>query len=585
MSDEDADRDDSTSEEIAGHDDPPDDSVQAVVGRVRDRVDPDESERERLEAVADRLLERAAAAATERCPDADVLQAGSSARGTWISGDRDIDVFVRFPPELDRETLEAYGLEVGHETLPDGHESTPNTLTSKANSRGSTSTSSPVSDSTPRPRSDRRSTEPLSYAVSSRTARRRTRSRHPDDERVSERDRRLRKRPPNAGFSGYLTELLVCEYGGFRPFLEAVRNWQPPIRLDPEDHGRTTFDDPLVVIDPPIPSATSRLSVRPRTSPVSNTTRVRSSMIPTPSSSRPTNRSHWPNPNSGVTSSDATRRRSPFGSTHPISSRTSSIPNFASHSTGSSRNSTAGVSTSCVRRRSLTAPASSSLNSRSTNDRPSNVTRAASSRQNHSREFYDAYVDDPDVYGPFLDGDRYVAERGREFTTARAFLESDQLFDVALGAHVATALGGTRSSSARTYTRCSPSSEPNSVRTSNRRRDHGRGERRGDRRQSADVSSPAACPVSSAGTRLPSSARTARSLEPARGRRRPFPHARSRSPRRSCETTLSNGNSSNGPITSASGTGGSCGKATTAIASAVGELRDRIVQLKQTTSS
>ena len=57
----------------------------------------------------------------------------------------------------------------------------------------------------------------------------------------------------------------------------------------------------------------------------------------------------------------------------------------------------------------------------------------------HAIGFYDAYAD-RDVYGPFLDGDRYVVEREREFTTPAGVLESDALFDVALGAHVETAL-------------------------------------------------------------------------------------------------------------------------------------------------
>ncbi|WP_173424941.1 nucleotidyltransferase domain-containing protein, partial [Natrinema salifodinae] len=96
--------------------------LETVVAEIRDRVDPDDDERDRLREVADRLMDRAETAATELCDGADVLQVGSTARNTWISGDRDIDVFVRFPPELDRETLEEHGLEVGHATLPEGHE-------------------------------------------------------------------------------------------------------------------------------------------------------------------------------------------------------------------------------------------------------------------------------------------------------------------------------------------------------------------------------------------------------------------------------------------------------------------------------
>jgi tRNA nucleotidyltransferase (CCA-adding enzyme) len=44
------------------------------------------------------------------------------------------------------------------------------------------------------------------------------------------------------------------------------------------------------------------------------------------------------------------------------------------------------------------------------------------------------------VYGPFIHEDRYVVERPREWTDARALLENDALFDVALGKHVETTL-------------------------------------------------------------------------------------------------------------------------------------------------
>jgi tRNA nucleotidyltransferase (CCA-adding enzyme) len=56
----------------------------------------------------------------------------------------------------------------------------------------------------------------------------------------------------------------------------------------------------------------------------------------------------------------------------------------------------------------------------------------------HAASFYESYADDvdPETYGPFIDGNRYVVEREREFTTVREFLESDAATDVALGAQV-----------------------------------------------------------------------------------------------------------------------------------------------------
>jgi tRNA nucleotidyltransferase (CCA-adding enzyme) len=57
----------------------------------------------------------------------------------------------------------------------------------------------------------------------------------------------------------------------------------------------------------------------------------------------------------------------------------------------------------------------------------------------HARGFYEKYAD-TDAYGPFVDGDRYVVEREREFTSAAALCRSERLFDVALGTHVESEL-------------------------------------------------------------------------------------------------------------------------------------------------
>ena len=72
------------------------DDLEAVLSRVRERAVPEPEERERLRAVADELAERARDAIADLPVTADVVQVGSTARGTWVSGDRDIDLFVRF---------------------------------------------------------------------------------------------------------------------------------------------------------------------------------------------------------------------------------------------------------------------------------------------------------------------------------------------------------------------------------------------------------------------------------------------------------------------------------------------------------
>jgi len=47
------------------------------------------------------------------------------------------------------------------------------------------------------------------------------------------------------GFSGHVIDLLVFRYGGFIPLLNAVRSWRAPVVLDPEKHHK----DPLFALD------------------------------------------------------------------------------------------------------------------------------------------------------------------------------------------------------------------------------------------------------------------------------------------------------------------------------------------------
>ena len=97
-------------------------TFEGVAETVAERVTPEADERERLAAAVATLTDRAEVALADHDVDGDVLQVGSTARGTWLAGDRDIDLFVRVPTEYDRADLERIGLAIGHEVLPEGHE-------------------------------------------------------------------------------------------------------------------------------------------------------------------------------------------------------------------------------------------------------------------------------------------------------------------------------------------------------------------------------------------------------------------------------------------------------------------------------
>ncbi|ARS89238.1 CCA tRNA nucleotidyltransferase [Natrarchaeobaculum aegyptiacum] len=418
------------------------DEFDAVVARARERVDPDPDERRRLREVADRLVERAETAATERCPDADVMQVGSSARSTWVSGDRDVDVFVRFPPNLERETLETYGLEVGHDTVPDGHEEYAEHPYVKGEVEGFDVDVVPcyrLADATEIQSAVDRTPFHNQYLLE-----------RLDDDLAA--DVRLTKGFMKGigvygsdlrtrGFSGYLTELLVCEYGGFRPLLEAAVDWQPPVELDPEAHGQETFSDPLVVIDPTDPERNVAAVLSSEN--VARFTHYAREFLADPDVSFFEPRD--PDP---LTESEL-RAHLERRQTTPIAVRFDAPDLVPDQLYPQLYKSLSGITQGLddrgfhVFRGTTYANETAIVFAELAVDTLPAIERHQGPPvhvSGHAGGFYAAYADDDHTYGPFLEGSRYVAERERSFTTAREYLESDRLFDVGLGAHVESAL-------------------------------------------------------------------------------------------------------------------------------------------------
>jgi tRNA nucleotidyltransferase (CCA-adding enzyme) len=229
-------------------------SLDAVLDAVRERVTPDQEERDRLEAATRTALERAESAVAERDVEATVELVRSASRDTWLRGERDVDVFVTVLPSLDRQALEAYGLEVGRAVLPDGQAAFAEHPYVSGSIDGVDVDVVPCYD-VPSSAESQSAVDRTPFHAAYVEA-------GLDDERAAE--VRVLKQFLQAigaygsdlrtrGFSGYLTELLVLEYGSARAVLEAVADWQPPVRLDPAGHGRRDFDDPLVVVDPTDP--------------------------------------------------------------------------------------------------------------------------------------------------------------------------------------------------------------------------------------------------------------------------------------------------------------------------------------------
>ena len=416
-------------------------SFESVVDGVRDRVVPDEDELRALEAAVEELTDRAETAIEALPVEADTKLVGSTARGTWLAGDRDIDLFVRFPPDLDRTDLEQYGLQVGHAVLPEGHEEFAEHPYVKGELRGFDVDCVPC------------------YDVEDATAIRSAVDRTPfhtaylegridplaDDVRVAKAflsaigayGSDLR----NKGFSGFLTELLVLEYGGFRAFVEAAADWEPPIRFDPAEHGERSFEDSLVVIDPTDPERNVAAVCSPRN--VARLIHHARELLDDPRPER--FESDSPEP---LAAADVRARLDARG-TAPVAVRFEApdivddqlYPQLEKSLNGLEsaleRAGFAPLRSACFARDEavlLIECAVPRLSTVSRHEGPPVGVR------NHAEGFYEAYQPDSDVTGPFIDeAGRYVVERTRENRTPAELVRS-KLFDVSLGPHIESAL-------------------------------------------------------------------------------------------------------------------------------------------------
>ncbi len=416
------------------------DAFRETVAAVRTRVAPDEDERERLAEATDRLIGRTESATADLPVETDVVRVGSTARETWLPGDRDIDLFVRFPPDLPREDLESLGLTVGHTVLSDGRAEFAEHPYVTGEFEGFDVDLVPC------------------YRVDSATAARSAVDRTPFHTEYVEReitpdlasDVRVCKRFLSAcgiygsdlrteGFSGYLTELLILEFGGFRPLIRAAPDWHPPVELDPESHGTRSFDRPLVVIDPTDPDR--NVAAVLSTTNFARFQHHARTLLDDPREDRfePAD----PDPLDAA----ALERHLDSRETTPIVLRFSAPDIVDDQLYPQLEKSLSGLAAELDRRgfavlrtaafASETAilliePVVESLPSVERHAGPPIHVRE------HAAAFYETY-DERDAYGPFVEEGRYVVERDREYTSALDCV-AGELFSVALGPAVESAL-------------------------------------------------------------------------------------------------------------------------------------------------
>jgi tRNA nucleotidyltransferase (CCA-adding enzyme) len=231
--------------------------ILAIRNLVLCSIKPTDAEKSRLCALAENLISRINIIGKSEGIDIKGILVGSSARGTWISGEHDLDIFIMFPPDAEREYLEEKGLYVARKIALEGQSFEERyaehpyihavfdgfevDLVPAFNVKSGAEIKSAV-DRTPFHNS----------YVSSKI-------------KGLEEDVLLLKQFQKGigvygselktrGFSGFLVELLIINYGSFEKVLEAACDWKAGIGIDIEKHGTLIHKDPLVMIDPTDPS-------------------------------------------------------------------------------------------------------------------------------------------------------------------------------------------------------------------------------------------------------------------------------------------------------------------------------------------
>jgi tRNA nucleotidyltransferase (CCA-adding enzyme) len=181
---------------------------------------------------------------------------GSIAKGTWVSGTHDVDVFICFKEDVSRSKLEKDGISFGKiiikklggkpELVYAEHPYTRSTINEfildivPCYKLKSASKIKSAVDRTPF------HTEYILKNFSGTQANEvRLLKRFMQGIGVYGAKEKVR------GFSGYLCELLILEYGTFLNLLSSSVKWKLGQSIDNEDFGTTqNFDDALIVIDP-----------------------------------------------------------------------------------------------------------------------------------------------------------------------------------------------------------------------------------------------------------------------------------------------------------------------------------------------
>ncbi len=224
-------------------------SIDEIVRHLIPKVTPSKDESRLISDTVRTVIDKLNEEINRRNINASVEVHGSVAHGTWLPGDRDIDVFILFDPSVGKEYLINKGLEVAKSAFPNYIERYAEHPFITARVNGFLVDIVPaamISDASKLITAADRTPLHTKYLLSVLT----------DELRLHAKSLKLFMKSLGVygaeikvqGFSGYLIELLTIIYNGFPNFIKNAAEWIPYKTVLPS--GENVFNDPLVVIDP-----------------------------------------------------------------------------------------------------------------------------------------------------------------------------------------------------------------------------------------------------------------------------------------------------------------------------------------------
>lgn len=221
------------------------------------KIKPSKEENEKVQKLSNQMIKVINESAKELDVPATAVLVGSVAKGTWLAGNADIDILIKFPLETSSEYLKEYGLKIGHKCIQRMVGSSEERYASHPYVTGYID--GYYVDFVP--------CYNITSSIELKSAVDRTLL-HTQYIKANLTDKQadevvlLKKFMDSVGtygsefkvggFSGYLCEMLILKYGNFIQTLKtAAKKWNYGYVVDIEDYRTANlFKDPLIAVDP-----------------------------------------------------------------------------------------------------------------------------------------------------------------------------------------------------------------------------------------------------------------------------------------------------------------------------------------------